>query len=310
MKEKCEEFSRNFLGQDILSKSSTYLYPFIIEFSLIGASVAYIMSNHIGFRPGTKESEVNHIHRPHPIRHLRKADFTHTLKGTVCGLLILLIGVINLILFFGIATHDESQAELISKSSNTVINIVGIVALVIGIAELHHLDNKTEDDEPGSYDLDMFLLRFTSFFSFMYMIFTIITGAFNHHVENFPNELHIINGVCDLVQVVLQLCFIQSLKQKAYLNNQEYVMPGRQITVFLFLFNLTQWIVFTFEIQKVKASLVEGEFYGFMPWVLIRRVTLPLAVFFRFHSAVVSIELWKEVYAPKPSNELEMNVCH
>ena len=39
------------------------------------------------------------------------------------------------------------------------------------------------------------------------------------------------------------------------------------------------------------------EFYGFMPWVLIQRVTLPLAVFYRFHSAVVSIELCKEVYS-------------
>ncbi len=33
-----------------------------------------------------------------------------------------------------------------------------------------------------------------------------------------------------------------------------------------------------------------------MSWVIIQRVTLPLAVFFRFHSAVVSIEQWKEVY--------------
>ena len=40
-----------------------------------------------------------------------------------------------------------------------------------------------------------------------------------------------------------------------------------------------------------------------MSWVLIQRVTLPLAVFFRFHSAVVSIELWKEVYASKPEDE-------
>ena len=46
------------------------------------------------------------------------------------------------------------------------------------------------------------------------MIFTMITGAFNHNIEGFPNELHIINGLCDLLQIILQLCFIQSLKQK------------------------------------------------------------------------------------------------
>ena len=73
----------------------------------------------------------------------------------------------------------------------------------------------------------------------------------------------IVNGVMEMIQVVLQLSFITSLKHKEYfVNSQEQqhpdgIMPGRQITVFLFLFNLAQWIVFTFEIQKVRASQVE-----------------------------------------------------
>ena len=71
--------------------------------------------------------------------------------------------------------------------------------------------------------------------------------------------MHIINGVCEMVQIFLQLCFITSLKQKENIGDsqQKKTMPGRQITIFLFLFNLAQWIVFTFEIQKVRASKVE-----------------------------------------------------
>ena len=66
-----------------------------------------------------------------------------------------------------------------------------------------------------------------------------------------------------------------------YFSNQEYIMPGRQITIFLFLFNVSQWLVFTFEIQKVRASLVEADFYGFMPWVIIQRVrTAAKSVYF------------------------------
>ena len=62
-----------------------------------------------------------------------------------------------------------------------------------------------------------------------------------------------------MVQIFLQLCFITSLKQKENIGDsqQKKTMPGRQITIFLFLFNLAQWIVFTFEIQKVRASKVE-----------------------------------------------------
>ena len=112
---------------------------------------------------------------------------------------------------------DYLHLTALMKESYFIIYDIFLSALVIGIAELHHLENK--DQEADESDLDMFLLRFTSFFSFMYMIFTIITGAFNHHINDFPNELHIINGVCDLVQVVLQLCFIHSLKQKVPFSN-------------------------------------------------------------------------------------------
>ena len=38
------------------------------------------------------------------------------------------------------------------------------------------------------------------------------------------------------------------------------------------------------------------DFYGKMPWILIQRITLPLCVFFRFHSTVVLSELWKNSY--------------
>jgi hypothetical protein len=40
-----------------------------------------------------------------------------------------------------------------------------------------------------------------------------------------------------------------------------------------------------------------------MPWIVIERVTLPLAVFFHFHSAVVCSQLFKEVYAVKEDEE-------
>ena len=56
----------------------------------------------------------------------------------------------------------------------------------------------------------------------------------------------------------------------------------------------------------MRANLVEADFYGFMPWIIIQRVTLPLAVFFHFHSAVVFIELFKEVFTDKEGEAEEI----
>ena len=63
LKDECRKHSYDFLPRDILSKSSPYLYPFIIEYSLIGASVAYIMSNHIGVLADTGEVNKGSIHK-------------------------------------------------------------------------------------------------------------------------------------------------------------------------------------------------------------------------------------------------------
>ena len=58
-------------------------------------------------------------------------------------------------------------------------------------------------------------------------------------------------------------------------------MPVRQLTVFLFFYNITQWMIGTFRMQKMDASKLELEFYGFMPWLVIVRLTMPFVIFFR-----------------------------
>jgi hypothetical protein len=48
--------------------------------------------------------------------------------------------------------------------------------------------------------------------------------------------------------------------------------------------------------QKVEASPVQLSVYGFTTWALILRITLPLSIFYRFHSAITFAEVWKNSY--------------
>ena len=120
----------------------------------------------------------------------------------------------------------EAEAEYISKVANSSINLIGIIVLVIGIAELNHL--KTKQENLNTSDLDMLLLKFTSFFSFVYMTFTIITGCFCSHVKDFPNEVHLINGVCEMFQIFLQL--VMNLEKVS--SNQYFTKLGLFFAVF------------------------------------------------------------------------------
>ena len=53
------------------------------------------------------------------------------------------------------------------------------------------------------------------------------------------------------------------------------------MVLYLSYLNLAVWVVVTFEIQSVASSEAEIEVFGLVPWIIIQRVTMPLAIFFR-----------------------------
>ena len=134
----------------------------------------------------------------------------------------------------------QEAAERVSKITHTIINALGIVGLIIGIAETQQLNFRDPDRMHITIemDLDMTLLRFTSIFSFLYMIFTIITGAFNNNVEDFPNELNIVNGVVAITQIILQISFIYNLKNKVNLWARGNFFKGSFQSAVFFSFHL------------------------------------------------------------------------
>lgn len=314
----CKDKESSFLPLKALLKSSAYLFPFLIEFVIIGATVAFLMWKHVGKRPAANSSPAAAtapLRYPHPKRYWQSMDWSHSRKGGIAGLAILAVNIANLCVFFGyMAVENEAEnaeesqtrennaeveeksaiqisAPEISKIINACVNLVGIVVLVFGIVQIEALEQHETDEHNVHETLDDNLLRITSFFSFLYLMFVIISGTLQQ-----KGALHITNGVVEATQIMLQLVFLSVLKHKKLSLGDQRTKPGRQITMFFFLFNIAQWLVVTFEIQKVRSSLFEEEFFGSLAWILIQRLTLPLFVFFRFHSAVISIELWKEVY--------------
>ena len=87
-------------------------------------------------------------------------------------------------------------------------------------------------------------------------------------------------------------------------NTSAVGMPGRNMCNFLSFFNIAIWLIITFECQNITTTAIEAQVFGLVAWVVIQRMTLPLCIFFRFHAAVFSLELWKE-YSGKEDNVKE-----
>uniref|UniRef100_A0A224XZ12 Putative conserved plasma membrane protein n=1 Tax=Panstrongylus lignarius TaxID=156445 RepID=A0A224XZ12_9HEMI len=172
---------------------------------------------------------------------------------------------------------------------------LSIVAIVIGFIRVQGL--KFRSDEQS--DLNDILLRVSAFGLFVYAVFSVIAGSLTALVSE-PNLLVMITGILSIFQVVLQLLFISDVsRRRVHLPEHDRSKPGRQVVTFLLIANVTMWIIYTFETQKVVANPVQLDFYGFLAWSMVQRITLPLCIFHRFHSAVTLAEIWKTSYKPR-----------
>ncbi|KAK5643132.1 hypothetical protein RI129_006977 [Pyrocoelia pectoralis] len=298
----------------IVQESAPYLFPFIIEYSLIGAAVIYVMWKHIGRNPRyVTEEDLEHrlevmlSRRAVAIAHAQhgRVDCVGASKGLFFGLLMLVASLICLILFFVLIRQPDLDllAIYLADVSHCVLMVLSIFAIFIGFirtslmpsdlnSRVQALKFKVEEQS----DLNDILLRVSAFGLFLYAVFSVIAGSLNAFTKE-PNLLVMITGLLSILQVILQLLFIADVsRRRVHLPEHDRSKPGRQIVTFLLICNVTMWIIYTFETKKVVENPVQLEFYGFLAWAIVQRITLPLCIFHRFHSAVTLAEIWKMSY--------------
>jgi len=303
-----EDHFDNFLG-DALTKASPFLFAFIIEFSLIGATVFYATWLHVGppqYEAAVKKKiDYSLAEIPNPKSFFFKIDWSHSLFGFLLGIFIAFINLANLGIFFFMTSIDHTGDEFIRNITNTILNILGTIACMSGLVQIQKLGHKKDKDENG-FDLSM--LNIGGFFMYFYACLTTVVGFNATDIKEASSELIVTNGILEILYVTLQVTFLTNLLQKTSTGGiakacsnscsllYDGCKPGRQALMFLTILNISQWIIATFELQKSLASPWERTFYGFLPWIILQRISLPLCIFFRFHSAVIAIDCWKNAY--------------
>lgn len=132
----------NIMGT-IVQDSAPYLYPFIIEYSLIGAVVIYVMWKHIGRYPKITEEDLEHRLEIMLSRRavamaqqaqIGRVDCVGASKGLFFGLLLLVGSLICLILFF-VLVHNPQLSLLaiyLADASHCGIMAFAVLAILIG----------------------------------------------------------------------------------------------------------------------------------------------------------------------------------
>jgi len=295
-----ENFHDDDFVVEVLNQTSPFLLCFIVEFSLVGSTVFYNTWNNVHIsnqkENGPKNSKVNNVRKPNLCATLAKTNWSNSTVGTSLGSMVLFLIFFDLIMFFS-ANHFEGEPifEYLGKILHTFINFLAVFAAMMGFIQVQKLTDKYKNTSlENGVSIDMFLLNFGVFFIYIYSCLTITVGVFNIDTS-IPGCVHILNGIMEIIAVTFQTILIHQLLIKTIEGENAY-LHGRQIVAFLSFVNFSIWLFYSFELPRSKASYSEAHFYGHLQWVWLQRITLPICIFYRFHSTVVLVDCWKHSY--------------
>ncbi|XP_075733957.1 proton channel OtopLc [Rhipicephalus microplus] len=274
-----------------------YLYPFAIEFNLVLAGVWFIVLQNVGTsahrfchhdstaetcRAVTQEAAQNNL--------IIRADCHSANRGLFAGFVVLLGSVVVMIIFYVALLEDRynETGVAVYLGQEAVLLALAFAACLLAYGRIATLD---VNGHPITM-LDDFLLCIPIPFYFAHA--TLVAIA---ELEVGGSYVRLALQLFSVIQVVTQTpLIIDALRRCSNSPTLRYKKPGREIVSFLIVVNITMWIVYTFESKAVGKLFTGTGYFGLQSWVFVEHTTVPLMLFYRFHSSVCLADVWKSAY--------------
>ncbi|XP_031341244.1 proton channel OtopLc-like isoform X2 [Photinus pyralis] len=309
----------------VVKSASTFLFPCTIEYSLICAVILYEMWKKVErIRKGDLHKnasginlEKTHQHQqnpagifehPHPkSSHHISIDCSNAHKGLFAGILVIVLTIISLIIFFvlnnenGITEQQKLLNRAIAKIEVNVVEMIlyltSIFAVVLAMYRMKNLKYIRKSGGEGAGVLDITLLVVAQAGMFIYCMFSII-GCYYMIAVNSPIPL--LTEVFSFIQTCLQTMLVLDGWWRRCRNlEQTKRKPGRELVTFLIIANMAMWTISAMEKNRAEFRPTLLQFFGNWAWTIITHISMPLAIFYRFHSTICLFEIWKSAYKIK-----------
>ncbi|CAH1174254.1 unnamed protein product [Phaedon cochleariae] len=307
----------------LVSNSSPFLFPCTIEYSLICAVILFEMWKDVKMqsedREGDRKVNFRNLAPNNKVAtnfqfnllgnrlvnsdHHYTIDCSNSHKGLFAGIMVIVLTIISLIMFF-VLTNNNTKSEQIAIFEVNIVELILYVvttsAVLIAILKLRNLKYDRKIDHEGNntgIGLDCTLLVVAQTGMFIYCMFSIIGCYFSKE----PNsQIELATEIVSFVQTCVQTIFVLDGWWRRCKNiNQGQIQPGRQMITFLIVANMAMWTINSLEKNRAEFRPGHLEFYGRWGWTIITHVSMPLAIFYRFHSTICLFEIWKTAYKIK-----------
>ncbi|XP_038213413.1 proton channel OtopLc-like [Zerene cesonia] len=317
----------NIMGT-LVQNASPFLFPCTIEYSLICAVILYEMWKEVKCTPEDFEKKFMYVKNksrsnsvtpekilqqfagmlgvssPNGSRnalHHFSVDCSHAHRGLFAGILVIVLTIISLIMFFVLAHHNNTVTDAIFEVNicELILYSLSILATVIAMKQMRALPYKRKSQAVLGLDTSLLILAQSGMY--VYCMFSLI-GC--HHTLNSSNSSGLtgfFSEFLSLNQTTLQSLFIIDAWWRRCANSeQRNNKPGRQLVTFLLVANMAMWTINTLEKNRAEFRPAHLDFYGPWGWTIITHVSMPLAIFYRFHSTICLFEIWKNSFKNKP----------
>ncbi|XP_076437542.1 proton channel OtopLc-like isoform X3 [Babylonia areolata] len=282
----------NMMGKAVDS-AGPYLYPCTIEYSLMCAGILYVMWSNVGMRPRFRtNSEIEDAEQDLKQQRM-SVDCTSSSRGLFLGIFLTVCAIISIIAFYVMVgqPHLRSEALLLTHLSETLIYCVTTLALVMATIKMRHL--LFHSDHKSDLEETLIIIAYTGLLAFN--IFSLIAAILMAPAEG--AALTIMSNFTMMLQSAFQTIFmLAGDRMSARSSVQERKKPGREYVTFLLLCNFAMWIINTFETQKPEHNPLQVAFYGPEAWSIFSHISVPLGIYYRFHSTVCISNIWKNAW--------------
>ena len=254
--------------------------------------ILYVMWRNVGMHGGQVLEEVTSDEESKAKSQRMTVDCSRSSRVLFLGIFILVATVITMITFFVLIRSNSylSTAVKLEHLSAVAIYVVTSIAVILAFHRMQML--RVNSDR--AIDLEESLLLLGLGGLYMFAFFSIISAILKKGPMDY---LVILSSVFRVFQASLQTVFLLSgMRKSSWRREQERQKPGREYVTFLLVSNIAMWGLNTFEIQRSRANPVQLEFFGPLAWTIFNHLSVPLTIFFRFHSTVCLSNIWKSAW--------------
>lgn len=287
----------NIMGS-LVQNASPFLFPCTIEYSLICAVILFEMWKQTIASAHSKQAKRNRkISTTDRNAHHFSVDCSRAHNGMFAGILVIVLSIISLIMFYVLSKVPVYRAIATLEVTICEILLYIMTSAAVCGAFWKMRDLKFSKSFAGT-PLDCTLLLLAQSGVYIYSMFSIIGCYFS---MKFDHDIGSTQGflaeVLSLVQTSVQTLFILNAWWRRCRSARENrLKPGREIITFLLVANMAMWLINALIKSRAMFRPTHLAFFGQWSWTIITHVSMPLAIFYRFHSTICLFEIWKSSY--------------